>query len=164
MFEVQAVMLLCYMELAQDITRDCKVKDVDITCSHIFLLRNSGLDVCSATNAYSITQVGASCACLKSQGDLATVPRVLEKMRTYYYFLPYENPWVHLLCLQHLWDSVVWTLTVLCSYTSLSSCTVAEDGASDWMQPLNSGCWIHPLGNCFLPWLCELFQTSGLNR
>lgn len=92
MFEVQAVMLLCRMELAQDITKDCKVKDVDITCSHIFLLRNSGLDVHSATNVYSVTQVGASCAYLNSQGNLATLPRVLEKMRTYYYFLPYKNP------------------------------------------------------------------------
>lgn len=92
--------------LAQDITRDCKAEDVDITCSHIFLLRNSGLDVHSATNASSVTQVGASCACLNSQGNLATVPRVWEKMRMYYnYFLPYENPWVHLLCLQHLQQS-----------------------------------------------------------
>lgn len=112
------VALLC--ALAQDITRDCKVKDVDITCSHIFLLRNSGLDVHSATNVCSVTQVGASCAYLDSQSNLATVPHVLEKMRTYYYSLPYENPWVQLLCLQHLQDSVVWILTVLCSY-------------SDWM-------------------------------
>lgn len=71
---------------------------------------------------------------LKSQGDLATVPRVLEKMRTYYHFLLHKHPLVHLCCSQPIQDSAVWILTVLCSYTSLSYSTVAEDEASDWIR------------------------------
>jgi len=37
---------------------------------------------------------------LQSQGDLAIVPRVLEKIRTYYHFLLYKHPGVHLFCSQ----------------------------------------------------------------
>lgn len=104
------------------------------------------------------TLVQAACT-LKSCSDLATLPCILEEMRTYCHLLLYNHPRVYLFCSQHVQASAVSILTVLCSYTSLAYYIVAEDEVLDWMQTLKCWRWIHSLGICFLPLLCELFQT-----
>ena len=61
---------------------------------------------------------------LQSQGDLAIVPRVLEKIRTYYHFLLYKHPGVHLFCSQLIQGSAVWIS--LCFAVTPSFLTVQQ--------------------------------------